>query len=234
MTNDPPLPDAVACILRPTRVEEVDEATYLAANPDVAKTGEAAVSHFCASGRAQGRLQWANLDTVAQLRARKLARIQWRGQPVCDFVEGEAANFLSAETIRAFGIPEEVPVSAHQYRAPIVELIHANRDKLLLDVGAGLRHTYYANVVNVDIFRSVCTDVICVGEALPFADEQFDFIFCFAVTGTHDAPMGCSARNVPGAKARRHDNGGLAIPAACARLSAPLFQCNAYRKSKSI
>jgi 2-polyprenyl-3-methyl-5-hydroxy-6-metoxy-1,4-benzoquinol methylase len=36
-------------------------------------------------------------------------------------------------------------------------------------------------VVNLDIFRSVSTDVISVAEDMPFADEQFDFVLCFAV-----------------------------------------------------
>jgi SAM-dependent methyltransferase len=176
-----PLPDEIACVLKPARVEDVDEVGYLAANPDVAKAGQTASAHFLAAGRTEGRLQWVNLDIVTLLRARKLARIQWIDQPTYRFVDGEAANFLSPETIDAFGIPEDVPVSAHQYGAPLVEMIQSNRDKLFLDVGAGLRHTYYANVVNTDIYRSVCTDVMCVGETLPFADDQFDFIFCFAV-----------------------------------------------------
>ena len=177
----PPLPDEIACVLKPAHLEEVDEPGYLAANPDVAQSGQTASAHFIAVGQAEGRLQWANLDIVARLRARKLARIRWLDQPTSSFVDGEAANFLSAETIDAFGIPEDVPVSAHQYGGPLVEMIRVNRDKLFLDVGAGLRHTYYANVVNTDIYRSVCTDVLCVGETLPFADEQFDVIFCFAV-----------------------------------------------------
>jgi SAM-dependent methyltransferase len=181
MKNDPPLPDEVPCVLQPERAEEVDEDAYLAANPDAAKAGKTASAHFRAVGRAEGRLQLANLDTVARLRAHKLARIQWLRQPISGFVDGEAPNFLSVESVEAFGIPEDVPVSAHQYGAPVVEMIQSNRAKLFLDVGAGLRHIYYANVVNTDIYRSVCTDVICVGETLPFADEQFDGIFCFAV-----------------------------------------------------
>ncbi len=176
-----PLPNEIACVLKPTRVEEVDETGYLAANTDVAKAGQTARAHFVAAGQAEGRLQWANLDIVTLMRARKLARIQWVDQPTYSFADGEAANFLSSETIDAFAIPEDVPVSAHQYGSPLVEMIQSNRDKLFLDVGAGLRHPYYANVVNTDIYQSVCTDVMCVGENLPFADEQFDVIFCFAV-----------------------------------------------------
>ncbi len=181
MMADTRFPDEVPCVLKPATVDELDEVTYLAANPDVAKSGQAAHAHFRSGGQAEGRLQWTNLDLVAQLRERKLARVRLRGQPRSVFATGEAPNFLSDQIIEAFGIPDDVPVSAHQYGAPVLDLIHDNRDKLFLDVGAGLRHIYYANVVNTDIYRSVCTDVMCVGEDLPFDDEQFDFVFCFAV-----------------------------------------------------
>jgi SAM-dependent methyltransferase len=181
MTNDLRLPDEIPCVVQPARAEQVDEAAYLAINPDAAKTGQTAAAHFRAVGQAEGRLQLANLDTVSLLRTRKLARLQWKGQPIAGFVDGEAPDFLSRESVEAFGIAADVPVSAHQYGPPVVQMIQANRDKLFLDVGCGLRHTYYANVVNTDIYRSVCTDVICLGENLPFADEQFDGIFCFAV-----------------------------------------------------
>jgi SAM-dependent methyltransferase len=181
MMDNISLPDEVPCVLRPSRVEEVDEAAYLAANPDAAKAGQTATEHFRAVGQREGRLQWANLDMVARLRAQKLARVQWRAQPPADLRGHEALNFLSPETKNAFGIPEDVPVSAHQYGTDIIELIQNNRDQLFLDLGAGLRYVYYGNVVNTDIYQSVCTDVICVGETLPFADEQFEAIFCFAV-----------------------------------------------------
>jgi SAM-dependent methyltransferase len=181
MMTDADIPDEVPCVMKPTTVDELDEAAYLGANPDVAKSGQTAQAHFDATGRAEGRLQWTNLDLVARLRERKLARLRLRNQPPRVFASGEAANFLSAQIIEAFAIPDDVPVSAHQYGGPVLDLIHKNRDKLFLDVGAGLRHTYYGNVVNTDIYRSVCTDVMCVGEDLPFADEQFDFVFCFAV-----------------------------------------------------
>jgi SAM-dependent methyltransferase len=90
-------------------------------------------------------------------------------------------NFIPPDIASQFGIPEDVPVSAHPYSTRFAELVRNNRDKLFLDLGAGLRHVYYDNVVNADIYPSASTDVICVGEDLPFADELFDFIFCFAV-----------------------------------------------------
>jgi SAM-dependent methyltransferase len=181
MTTDTPLPAEITCVIKPAAEAELDEINYLAANPDVAKSGCPARAHFRSAGQTEGRLQWANVDTVSRMRARKLERVRWQREPPADRATGAAVNWLSSETIAAFGIPDDVPVSAHQYGRQLVDLILANPDKLFLDVGAGLRYTYYGNVVNTDIYRTVCTDVLCVGEDLPFADEQFDFIFCFAV-----------------------------------------------------
>jgi SAM-dependent methyltransferase len=57
----------------------------------------------------------------------------------------------------------------------------ASPDKMFLDVGAGLRPIVTSNMVNMDVFAAVSTDVVCVGEDLPFEDDQFDFILCGAV-----------------------------------------------------
>ncbi|MGH7041710.1 MAG: class I SAM-dependent methyltransferase [Acetobacteraceae bacterium] len=62
-----------------------------------------------------------------------------------------------------------------------MERIRTSRGALFLDLGAGLRYSYQSNVVNADIHPWVSTDVICIGEDLPFADAQFDHVLCFAV-----------------------------------------------------
>jgi SAM-dependent methyltransferase len=62
-----------------------------------------------------------------------------------------------------------------------VEEIRRHPERLYPDLGAGLRHVYYSNVVNTEIYSTISTDVICVGEELPFADAQFDSVFAIAV-----------------------------------------------------
>jgi SAM-dependent methyltransferase len=181
LTELPATTDEVACVEAPAAADQVDEAGYLAANPDVRATGLSARDHFTAVGQAQGRIQAINIDQVTRLRAGKLARVVFRGASgATDRAVGCPANFLSAELLQEFAVPEAPPVSAHPYPDTVVRLIRDNPDKLFLDVGAGLRPTYYGNVVNTEIYPSFSTDVLCVGEAMPFASDQFDFVFCFA------------------------------------------------------
>jgi SAM-dependent methyltransferase len=174
MTNDANLPAEIPCaVMAPAHANTPNSGAMV--------QDQTAELPARASARREDCVQGANLDIVVRLRARKLARIRWRERLPPGRGDGEAPNFLSAEPIAAFGIPATVPVSDNQYGAPVLQMIRANRDKLFLDVGAGLRRTYHANVVNADIYPSVSTDVICVGEALPFADDQFDVVLSFSV-----------------------------------------------------
>ena len=180
-TDEASLPDEVECVQQPASPDDVDEAGYLAANADVRRSGQSARSHFQTTGKAENRIQWINIDLVRRMRARKLGRVTLRDDIRHPLVPGDPLNALTAEMEGEFDIPEDVPVSAHPYLQDVVDLIKNNRDKLFLDVGAGLRRVYYGNVINTDIYASICTDAVCVGEELPFADDQFDYIFCFAV-----------------------------------------------------
>lgn len=168
-------------IERPASLETLDPAGYLRANPDVAIVGMSARDHFEAHGRREGRFQIVNEEAIVRLRSRKLAALKFIRAPFRPNPEGGAMNFISADQAREFGIPDAPPVSSHNYSEDIMQLIRGNPDKLFLDIGSGLRPTYFSNVVNTEIYRSVTADVLCVGEDLPFEDEQFDYVFAFAV-----------------------------------------------------
>jgi SAM-dependent methyltransferase len=51
----------------------------------------------------------------------------------------------------------------------------------VLDCGAGLRSTYYQNVVNYEIVDYPSTDVLGVAEELPFRTDAFDAVISIAV-----------------------------------------------------
>lgn len=179
------MPDAddwdLACIGQPHSVAEVDETGYLLTNPDVRAAGLSASEHFVRYGQREGRKQAINVDRVRAQRERKLSRIRFRTKPVTERGYGEAANFITQEMIAEFRIPEAPPVSAHVYASFIADMVRANPDKLYLDIGAGLRSSVSINMVNTEIYPGVSTDVVCVGEDLPFEDAQFDFALCAAV-----------------------------------------------------
>jgi hypothetical protein len=162
----------VACIGKPTSVADLDEAGYLNANPDIKAKGIGALAHFEAHGRAEGRLQTINSQQIQTLRETKIKQLLFSRPPSVDRHFGQPVNFLSQELIQEFTIPDAPPISAHPYPTHVVKLIRDNPNKLFLDVGAGLRPTYYHNVVNTEIYPSASTDVLCVGEGMPFTLEH--------------------------------------------------------------
>ena len=171
----------IICVERPNSIDEVNEPTYLSANPDVRKTGMLARDHFRLYGQREGRLQWANLDQVAEMRERKLRLLTFRRKAGTPRDYGQPASFLTPEIVAEFDIPDAPPVSDHPYGGPFIDEIHANPERLCLDVGAGLRRVYTSNMVYSDIYPSISTDVLCIGEDLPFDSDQFDYVICVAV-----------------------------------------------------
>ncbi len=118
---------------------------------------------------------------LAEMREAKLARLRFRRAPHPDRPLGHPADFLTQDLLAEFAIPEAPPVSANDYGGPFVAEIRDHPDRLCLDVGAGLRASCFANVVNTEIYPSASTDILCVGEDLPFEDDQFDHVLCCAV-----------------------------------------------------
>jgi len=173
--------EEVACVSTPGSLAALDARGYLEANPEIVRAGFSAEEHFSRWGQAEGRIQFFNHDEVGALRDRKLKRVRFRRRPAVDRVAGAAANFLPKEVMEAFAIPDAPPVSANPYSEHLWEQIRASPDKLHLDVGAGLRGRVCSNVINTEIYPNISTDVLCVGEDLPFASDQFDHVFCFAV-----------------------------------------------------
>lgn len=172
-------------LLVPATDENFDEAGYLAANPDVAsaiRDGHmpSARVHFDAFGQAEARS--IRRPVPPEMKASKLARVRplLRGGTLV----AERANVLDClpdETRRELDLVETENVSAHEYDEYALALIERHRDGLVLDCGAGLRNTYYPNVVNYEIVEYDTTDVLGAAERLPFADESFDAVLSLNV-----------------------------------------------------
>lgn len=85
-------------------------------------------------------------------------------------------------------------VSSNPYTAEVRDLIArvGREDGWVLDCGAGFRDLRTPNVVNVEIVDYASTDVLAVGEALPFADDSFDAAISLAVLEHVRDPFACA------------------------------------------
>lgn len=172
-------------ILVPATDDNFSEAGYLAANPDVAAAVRAGTcpdgrTHFEAFGKAEGRQ--LRLPIPAERKAAKLARVRPLLKP--DVQPRETPTLIDCLTDAqrdAFGIVHTDNVSAHEYDHVALEVIGRHTGGLVLDCGAGLRHTDYAHVVNYEIVPYDSTDVLGVAEQLPFADDTFDAVLSLNV-----------------------------------------------------
>ena len=172
-------------ILVPATDENFDEAAYLAANRDVADAVAAGVVasgrvHFDAFGRAEARGLRRPIPT--SMKSGKLDRVRpllREGSLVRD--AAALLDCLPQATRDELHLDPTDNVSAHEYDDCALALIDRHRDGLVLDCGAGLRNTYYANVVNYEIVAYDTTDVLGAAERLPFADASFDAVLSLNV-----------------------------------------------------
>ncbi len=175
-----------------------DESGYLAANPDVAAAVSAGTcpsgrAHFRASGRAEHRRLRLPRD-LEPLRARKLARLMDRLDLDRPHVRrGGKFDFLTDALRRQTGIVDTDAVSSNVYDGHVEAIIRDCADGLVLDCGAGRRGTYYENVVNYEIVDYDTTDIIGVGESLPFKDGSMDAVISVAVLEHVRDPFTCAA-----------------------------------------
>jgi len=112
---------------------------------------------------------------------------------------GVDALYLIPESYGFSGRLEEKGdrVSAHAYSQLLQTSLKTEKEKvgadfMALDFGAGLRMTDRADIINMEIFDYPSTDVICVGQELPFCDNCFDMVCTFAVLEHVDDPFACA------------------------------------------
>jgi SAM-dependent methyltransferase len=101
-------------------------------------------------------------------------------------------NFMPADIAQSANIHPTDNVSSMGYDAVAQDLIAQFPDGLVLDCGAGCRSDRYRNVVNFEVVDYPSTDVLGVGQMLPFADGSFDVVFSFAVLEHVRDPFLCA------------------------------------------
>jgi SAM-dependent methyltransferase len=181
-----------------TTFENFDEQAYLAQNGDVARAVKAGIfasawDHFVRTGRPEGRRQRLSAS-VGEARARKLAKLTryLRADMPFRFEDGRL-NFLTRKLRKETRIADTENVSANPYDEEMMKLIETYKDGLILDCGAGRRDIYFENVVNYEIVGYDSTDIIGVGEHLPFQSNTFDAVFSIAVLEHVRDPFRCAA-----------------------------------------
>lgn len=103
-----------------------------------------------------------------------------------------AYNFLTDDLKSIGGVKPTGNVSSNNYDPSILDIIEKNPNKMILDNGAGLRSQWYENVVNFEIVSYPSTDVIGIGELLPFKKESFDIVLSLAVLEHVKNPFRCA------------------------------------------
>jgi SAM-dependent methyltransferase len=178
--------------------ENFDEKAYLAQNGDVARAIRdgmfaSAWDHFVKTGKQEARRQRLTAS-VSEVRAKKLAKLKPHLRTDMSFRHEDGRfDFLTRELRKETRIADTENVSANPYDDEMMALIAKHKEGLILDCGAGRRDVYFENVVNYEIVGYDSTDVIGVGEHLPFESNTFDAVFSIAVLEHVRDPFRCAA-----------------------------------------
>lgn len=175
-----------------------DEVLYLSSNPDVKNAVEqgyfsSGKDHYEKYGKNEVRRMKTG-HSITEMQQKKLERIKPLLNLNMDHVIVDGKHdFLTSELREEFGVFDTDSVSSHDYSAEMMNIVNDFPNGLVLDFGAGNRGTYFKNVVNYEIVNYQTTDVIGVGEILPFNDNSFDGIISNAVLEHVKNPMKCAA-----------------------------------------
>ncbi|MCK9611999.1 MAG: class I SAM-dependent methyltransferase [Bacteroidales bacterium] len=179
--------------------ENFTEEAYLAANFDVAiaiKKGVAASGrqHFELFGKEEGRNIRLPISTIVDAKICKQEKVKPLLRNDMPYIETENLNFdfLSDDFRETYNIVDTDMVSSNIYEPFVLDLINKYEHGLILDCGAGQRDIYYDNVVNLEIVDYDTTDVLAVGEQLPFKDNAFDALISLSVLEHVKDPFLCA------------------------------------------
>lgn len=106
---------------------------------------------------------------------------------------------MFTEEIRdRFNIHDTENVSGMGYDADALAIIDevGSNGGFVLDAGAGSKSQIFEHVVNLEIVDYESTDVLGVGQRLPFRDSCFDAVLSIAVLEHVDDPFQCAAELV--------------------------------------
>jgi SAM-dependent methyltransferase len=110
-------------------------------------------------------------------------------------VKEGAMDLLPPEMSAAFKIDPTSNVSAHPYSTEIKDILSETKDRggLTIDCGAGYRFEISEDIICLEIVPYPSTDVLGVGQSLPFADNTFDTALSTAVLEHVTDPFLCAS-----------------------------------------
>ncbi len=175
--------------------ENFNEDAYLRANPDVSAAVKSARlksgrDHFEVFGLKEGRRQ-LSVGSITEIRSRKLQQLEpFLRTDMAREWRNEKWDYLTAKLREETRIADTHLVSSNGYDSNALAMIQTGG--IILDCGAGSRGVYYSNVVNFEIVDYQSTDVLGVGEQLPFLDGTFDGVISSAVLEHVRDPFRCA------------------------------------------
>jgi len=176
-----------------------DEERYLSANYDVRVAVESGLCasarhHFDLFGKHEGRRLARDPSEVLEWRRRKMDRLRPSLRTDVDhsWTDTGKVSYITDALREETKIIDTDNVSSLGYDAAVDSMIDRHKDGLILDCGAGRRNVYYSNVVNYEIVDYDTTDVLGLGEYLPFHDNVFDAVISVAVLEHVHDPFKCA------------------------------------------
>lgn len=106
--------------------------------------------------------------------------------------DGCKFNFLSGASREYDPLQASTGISSNDYDSVTLGLIDQFSNGLVLDNGCGLRKAYYENVITLDIADYPTTDVVAIGESLPFKTDTFDAVLSLSVLEHVRNPFECA------------------------------------------
>ncbi|HEV3133902.1 MAG TPA: class I SAM-dependent methyltransferase [Acidimicrobiia bacterium] len=101
-------------------------------------------------------------------------------------------DFLPGDLAASSGIVHTDNISSWGHDPIAAKIIQDHADGLVLDAGSGFKSTVYDNVVNLEIVGYPSTDILGVGEHLPFASGSFDAALSLNVLEHVRDPFRCA------------------------------------------